>query len=229
MIILTQLVQWQFWLSDNFDSMRRDAWWCDNFDSPGFFCSWTILTQWQFWFSCWCDNFGSVTILSQLVQCQFWLDASWLVVKWQFRLTWFLLQLDNFDSVTILTQLLMWQFWLSDNFDSMRRGSWWCDNFDSPGFFCSFSLSFFCSWTILTQWQFWLSWLSDDPLNIGSRLNMESSLARSIMVLRGWNSGCGLDVCLSKATFFKIWIHFFSLAVKQKYPSISLNNGPTTF
>ena len=32
---------------------------------------------------------------------------------------------------------------------------------------------------------------------------------------------------LSKATFFKIWIHFFSLAVKQRYPSNSLNNGPT--
>ena len=67
-----------------------------------------------------------------LTQWQFWLDASWLVVKWQFRLTWFLLQLDNFDSVTILTQLLMWQFWLNDNFDSDGTV------------------------TILTQWQFWL-------------------------------------------------------------------------
>ena len=126
----------------------------------------------------------------------------------------------GFDSMTILTQLFKWQFWLSDNFDSMRRGSWWCDNFDSPGFFCSFSLSFFCSWTILTQWQFWLSWLSDNPLHTGSRLNMESSLARSILVLRGWNSGGGLDIFLSKATFFKIWIHFFSLVVKQRYGSI---------
>ena len=247
--ILTQLLMWQFWLSDNFDSVgtvriltqwqfwldapRRVVKWqfrltwfllqLDNFDSV------TILTQllmWQFWLN---DNFDSVGTVTILTQWQFWLDAPRRVVMWQFWLTWFLLQLDNFDSMTILTQLLMWQFWLSDNFDSMRRCSWWCDNFDSPGFFCSFSLSFFCSWTILTQWQFWLSWLSDNPLHTGSRLNMESSPARSILVLRGWNSGGGLDIFLSKATFFKIWIHFFSLAVKQRYPSISLNNGPTTF
>ena len=117
MKILTQLVQWQVWLSDNFDLMRRDAWWSDNFDSPGFFCSWTISTQWQFWLSCWCDNFDSVGTVTISAQWQFWLDASWLVVMWQFRLTWFLLQflsqfllqLDNFDSVTILTQLTQWQ------------------------------------------------------------------------------------------------------------------------